>query len=310
MRHEALASSALTGAQHAIFASTVWGGTRRAMSQLADDGADRLESAQRRAPLVRGHMPKLTRVTLADSLLVQLRQQILSGRLRPGEPMPAEREICDAFGVGRSTVREALQGLVAGGFVQRRNNQLVTNDLHRLPADEIDYAALATQTSVEDVFETRKLLECRLVELAAAGWADEDLDEIRRALASMKDPVDEEAYHAGDVEFHLGIARIARRPVLAQVYESNLHLLFRLPGFWRAFRPRGEAAHPVGAGWAGHARVLDAIEARDGPAAALATFELLDRVQSDLVARVALARGGPPGGDEASPSAAVQERGP
>jgi GntR family transcriptional repressor for pyruvate dehydrogenase complex len=237
-------------------------------------------------------MNKLTRVTLADSLLTQLRQQILSGRLSPGEAMPSERELREAFGVGRTTVREALQGLVAAGFVERRNHQLVVADPARLEEHEVDYAQLAATISVEDVYETRKLLECRIVEVAARNWADDDLDTIRGPLEAMREPTDEQAYHVADLEFHTAIARVAKRPVLARVYESNIHLLFRLPAFWRVFPRVDSEAEPrtVGAGWAGHRRVFEAIEARDADAAVRATYDLLDRVQRDLVERIAHAR--------------------
>jgi DNA-binding FadR family transcriptional regulator len=234
---------------------------------------------------------KLTRVTLADTLLTQLRQQILSGRLAPGEQMPSERELCEAFGVGRTTVREALHGLVAAGFVERRSAKLVVRDPRRLAEHEADYAALAATISVEDVYDTRKLLECRLVEIATRNWAEDDLDTVRPPLEAMRTSADEEAYHAADIDFHVALARLSKRPVLVQVYESNLHLFFRLPAFWRVF-----SAHPedpprdVGAGWAGHVRVLEAIERRDVDAAVRSTWDLLDRVQRNLVERMALAR--------------------
>jgi len=60
----------------------------------------------------------ITRVTLADSVIDQLRKQILSGGLAPGERLPTERELCAAFGVGRTTVREALKGLTFDGAPQ------------------------------------------------------------------------------------------------------------------------------------------------------------------------------------------------
>lgn len=237
-------------------------------------------------------MNGLTRVTLADSLLTQLRQQILSGRLVVGQPLPSEREIREAFGVGRTTVREALQGLVASGFVERRNNQLVVKDPTQVPEHEVDYGALSAQISVEDVYETRKLLECKIVEVACRNWADDDLDLVLAPLTAMREATDEEAYHVADVDFHTAIAGIAKRPVLQRVYESNLQLFFRLPTFWRVFaRPDG-VKRRVGAGWAGHARVFDAISKRDVDAATRATFDLLDTVERDLIERVAHARHG------------------
>ena len=232
---------------------------------------------------------KLTRETLVDRLTTQLRQQVLAGRLAPGQTMPSERQLREAFGVGRTTVREALNGLVAAGFVQRRNNQLVVCDLSTLPEAEVDIATLAAQLSVADVFETRKALETKAVELAAQRWADDDLVQLQRAVDTMRHAELTEDYHAADVEFHRGVVTVAKNAVLAQVYESSERLFFKLPAFWRVFSGESSTSHLPIAGWEGHQRMLDAITSRDGEAGIAITVELLDRVQHVLMDRVALA---------------------
>src|SRR3954464_10069055 len=55
-----------------------------------------------------------------DDVLEQLREAILSGRVRPGERLPNERELCETFGVGRPTLREALRSLEAVGMIEVR----------------------------------------------------------------------------------------------------------------------------------------------------------------------------------------------
>src|SRR3954453_15489360 len=66
---------------------------------------------------------KVRRVRLFDDVLEQLREAILSGRIRPGERLPNERELCETFGVGRPTLREALRSLEAVGMIEVRTGK-------------------------------------------------------------------------------------------------------------------------------------------------------------------------------------------
>lgn len=246
---------------------------------------------------------KLARETLADRMTTQLRQQILSGRLKPGDPLPTERELREAFGVSRTTVREALHGLVTSGFLERRSNQLHVRDRNDIPAREVDYGELAARHSVQDVYETRKALESKAVELAARNWVDDDIDTLRAALERMRD-ADGAEYHAADVAFHTTVVLLSKNTVLQQVYEDSKHLFFRLPSFWRVFGaapPSGQPAPTKITGWEGHVPIVDAIERRDGPAAVRLNDDLLDQVATTLIRRMAGGEG-PAGGAAAETS--------
>lgn len=57
---------------------------------------------------------------LYQRIHVVLKERIVSGRYRIGTLLPTEAELCAEFGASRFTVREAMRGLTAQGFVQRR----------------------------------------------------------------------------------------------------------------------------------------------------------------------------------------------
>jgi GntR family transcriptional repressor for pyruvate dehydrogenase complex len=63
---------------------------------------------------------KVKRVRSFDDVLEQLREAIFSGRVRPGDRLPGERQLCEEFGVGRPTLREALRSLEAVGIIEVR----------------------------------------------------------------------------------------------------------------------------------------------------------------------------------------------
>ena len=231
-------------------------------------------------------MTKLSRETLADRLLADLERQILSGRILPGEALPNERELSDAFGVGRTTVREASQGLLAVGLVERVGKALIVSDFMGLCQEELGFASLASRVSIEEVYETRKILEVHAVRLASRYRSDEDLHRLSQVLEAM-DTTDTEKYHTADIEFHTSVVFAAGNTVLSQVYESSKHLFFKLPAFWRLFAHRENAkTAKIGSGLQGHLQIYFAIEAKDPDLSEKLMFKHLDDVQQGLLSSI------------------------
>jgi GntR family transcriptional repressor for pyruvate dehydrogenase complex len=225
----------------------------------------------------------LRRVTLAETLLTELRSHIVSGRLRGGDQIPTELQLSAAFGVGRTTVREALRGLVAAGFAQRQGKRLLVRDPSVVDQDTRDYAALAARVSVRDLYETRKLLEPRIAELAAEHSTSSQIRGLEQLLQRTEQPHDE-AFQGADAQFHDAIARMCGNQVLLAVYENSRSLFFRLPSYWRVF---GHSHHPAQGGPGEHRQIYEAIAARDSDAAGFCMFEHLDRLQADWMAQLA-----------------------
>lgn len=231
---------------------------------------------------------ELQRSTLAETLVTRLREQILSGRLAPGTPLPTEHDIGLAFGVGRTTVREALRGLLAAGFVERQAKKLIVKDPSLVPAREVDDGAVAARASIQEIFHTRKLLEVEGARLAATNRDAEDLAALRAILDQM-DPRQPERYHSLDMDFHTRIMTASGNPILAQVYQSTRQLFFKRPAFWRVFGPSPSPEQRpllVGGGRKGHQALLEAIAAGDPDEAARVALEHLSGVEQALVERV------------------------
>jgi len=228
----------------------------------------------------------LKRETLADRVLAQLRRQILSGALAPGQRLPSEQDLSVAFGVGRTTIREALGGLIASGMARRQRNRLVVTEHALLGTEDVTYATLAARISVRDVYEVRKLFEVKAAELAAEHWTPGDLAEVQSILEEMR-AADVERFHQADVSFHLALVRLSRNPILIESFERSRDLFFRLPGYWRVFTqpPRRARRRDVvhRAKFQEYERIVRAIELRDPQAAARAMLEHLVAVQRDLI---------------------------
>jgi GntR family transcriptional repressor for pyruvate dehydrogenase complex len=228
-----------------------------------------------------------------DKIAKELHEQIAQGKLKSGERLPSERSLCSLFGVGRTTIREALKSLTVRGLVTRSPRGAVVADaqsLQHLP--DTDLAALAALTSIRQLFEVRKLMEIRVAGWAALRATAEDIEAMRAA-------VEAEAAHdtsAGNPNrlFHDALAKAAHNPALVQVYESGRHLFFRLPFYWKLFDDaqikltRAER-HEMARRW--HEQILKAIVERDAAEAEGAMFQHLDIMEKDLLTRLQNADG-------------------
>ena len=117
------------------------------------------------------------RETLSDYVMEQLKTAILEGQLKPGETLPSEKELCEKFSVGRSTIREALRALKAMGFVVRdRDGYKVQKNPADLLSDGLALKLLSQHISPTELFEARRLLEVKVAGLAAERATDEDIE--------------------------------------------------------------------------------------------------------------------------------------
>jgi GntR family transcriptional repressor for pyruvate dehydrogenase complex len=120
----------------------------------------------------------------------ELRADITSGRLQPGERLPPEPALCVKTGVSRSTVREALRllasqhlivttrGVTGGSFVSHPDAEQLADGL----AAGFTLLSNSADVGLADMLELRRALEIPAAELAAARRTEEHLIEIRRAL--------------------------------------------------------------------------------------------------------------------------------
>jgi GntR family transcriptional repressor for pyruvate dehydrogenase complex len=222
-----------------------------------------------------------------DKIASDLQEQISSGKLMPGERLPSERSLCSIYGVGRTTIREALKSLMVRGLVTRQGRGAVVTDPALISPANHDLSGLAAQTSIRQLFELRKLIEVRVAGWAAMRALPEDLDCMHRAIEAerMRDTA------AGNPNrmFHDALVKAAHNPALIQVYESGRNIFFRLPFYWKLFddaeiRNVRAARHELARRW--HEQILKAIEERDAAEAEGAMFQHLDVMEKDLLNRL------------------------
>jgi GntR family transcriptional repressor for pyruvate dehydrogenase complex len=162
------------------------------------------------------------RQSLPQVVAQQLLELIRSGVLAPGQQLPSEVELKERFGVGRSTIREALNGLVLIGAIEVRHGQgaFVLRNRPDMPGG-LDEAIRRSVT--EELFEAREAMELASARLAAEHATEEDLQAIHELLDQAEIKVRETGMAVDEASrFHLLIAEAAHNGLFVQFIQMIL----------------------------------------------------------------------------------------
>ena len=168
----------------------------------------------------------IERRTIADQISGQLLELIREGRFTPGERMPSERQLCEDFGVARTTLREAIQQLVSLGVLERQTNRLYVVD-HIGVVDVPDEKT----KKLQDLVETRRCIEISVTELAVCRATDQQRKELLELAESFHSEMDPEEFRNLNHRFHMKIGECCSNPLLEELYGRVLKAVFDSSAF-------------------------------------------------------------------------------
>ncbi len=209
---------------------------------------------------------------IADSIAAEIE----SGRYRPGDRLPTERDLAVQFGVSRPTLREALIALEILGLIEAKHGHgiLVTDSRAKsMPIADSEIGAF-------ELIEARRLFEGEVAAMAATLVHDDQIEELEKLLDRMddKDPVKAEK---ADREFHLLIANITGNGALISCVENLWDWRYRSP------LAKNILARAADLGMKQrineHSGILDALKKRSSQAARQAMHDHMDRVIEHLL---------------------------
>ncbi|MBS7562946.1 FadR family transcriptional regulator [Mucilaginibacter sp. Bleaf8] len=157
---------------------------------------------------------------LGDKVIKLIQSDITQGRFKLNEKIPAEPELMKLYGVGRSTIREAIKTLATAGIlkVQQGSGTFVNSSVNTETIDQ-----RLKRADFEEINAVRKLLEIEIVTLATQHHSTNHITDIEHSLEKRKQAIMAEQRQAcidADIEFHLAIARASSNSVLADLYQS------------------------------------------------------------------------------------------
>ncbi|WP_316747607.1 FadR/GntR family transcriptional regulator [Pedobacter gandavensis] len=159
-------------------------------------------------------------IKLSDKVIIEIKKDIASGKLKKGEKIPAEPELMEHYSVGRSTIREAIKTLSISGIlkVQQGSGTFVVSKIK----DE-SLSQRLKRADFEEINTVRSLLEKEIVRLASQHRTETDLTTIENFLHQRKKAIEEQQQKKcaeADIAFHISIAKASGNRVLSDLYEN------------------------------------------------------------------------------------------
>ena len=161
---------------------------------------------------------------ISDEIVDQLVSLISRNELKPGERLPPERDLCRQFGVGRTSLREALKSLATLGIIEGRVGEgtFISRDSSRHLERTLQWGLLLDDKGIEDLIETRLMLECQPADAAATRAQKQDLLDIRQAVDRLESSLgDQSLFLEQDLAFHLAIAKATGNTILYNIFRWN-----------------------------------------------------------------------------------------
>lgn len=221
-------------------------------------------------------------VRVSDEIVNQVKALISEGRLKPGDHLPPERDLVKEFSVSRPSLREALNTLVAMGFLEIKGKRtfiksVASESMH----NPLSLLIKADTQKLFDLIEVRKAIETWGAFHAAQRATEKDIDQLRNIIDEM-----EKAFETGrsweklDADFHLGIAQATHNTIQTHVMSTIYDLLRESVA--KIFRDQAKVKKLLDH----HQRIFNAIKNHSPDHAQERILEHLNYVESEVKASV------------------------
>lgn len=159
----------------------------------------------------------IARQPIYELVAEEIKRYIIDRKLRPGDKLPTEKELCEVFGVSRSSVREAVKSLQSLGIIETKQKEGPV--VRKLGSDAlVDYLTFGLQfgdPTVMDLIEARRVVELGVLPLVIRKATPDDFADMDRAILAMEScDGDLHAHVKADQEFHQTLIKASKNKAL------------------------------------------------------------------------------------------------
>ena len=173
------------------------------------------------------------RMTLSMQIQNQLQARLLNGTYEVGQYLPGELTLAEEFGVSRTTMRDAISGLVEKGFLERQHGKgvLVIDNSRNVAVDSVRNMILRGNYTVAEFMETRQMIDNQIVRFAATRATEGEMDKMQECIFAMeRNSLDLDKYLQCDLEFHRDLASASQNHLLIALYSAIEPMLKQIVG--------------------------------------------------------------------------------
>ena len=219
-------------------------------------------------------------VKVSDGIVDQIRNLISQGKLKPGDRLLPERELIREFDVSRPSLREALNSLMAMGFLEIKGKRtFIKSVASESMQNPLSLIIKADTQKIFDLIEVRKAIEVWSAFLAAQRATEEDIKQLEEIIEEMRKAFEEgRSWEKQDADFHLGIAQATHNTIQTHVMSTIYDLLRESVA--KVFKDRAKVKKLLDH----HQRIFNAIKNHSPDKAREKTLEHLNYVESEVKA--------------------------
>lgn len=168
----------------------------------------------------------IKRTSLYEAIVTEIKKYIQENKLKPGDKLPKQDELCKVLGVSRTSLREALRTLQAVDIIEIKNGKGIYVKERTSLKLEATVDLENQKKSILEMIEIRRSVEGLAVKLAAERATEDEIIEMEKNLVSMEVKTKRgECEPDEDKAFHTAIYRASKNQILIELIE-NLYKVF------------------------------------------------------------------------------------
>lgn len=198
-----------------------------------------------------------------NDMLSQILYNIKKEKLKPGDALPAERNLAEIFGVSRPKVREAIKALEFTGIIEtvQGGANYISADLNTCMIQPISLLMQISKVTPIQCQELRISLECSAARLACINPSALDIAKLYLLMEEVNETDDVEEIKDRDFKFHLQIAKMANNPLIYSMLAASMSITEELIGNTRKYMKEKEyQAEEINKQ---HKELIEAISSKD-----------------------------------------------